>query len=92
MRVDIYSKPRCSLCEEALAVVEGVRARLPFDLFVSDILQSPELFEAWRYDIPVVLIEGVPVFKHRVDAGVLEKRLREVMTGTPIAETVGQDG
>ncbi|CAM3557737.1 glutaredoxin family protein [Corallococcus sp. ZKHCc1 1396] len=92
MRVDIYSKPRCSLCEKALAVVEEVRARLPFELYVTDILQSPELFETWRNDIPVVLIDGTPAFKHRVEAPVLEALLREVMNGTPIAKTVGQDG
>ncbi|RKH06308.1 glutaredoxin family protein [Corallococcus praedator] len=92
MRVDIYSKPRCSLCEKARAVVEEVRTRLPFELYVTDILQSPDLFETWRYDIPVVLIDGVPAFKHRVEPEVLEARLREVMNGTPIAKTVGQDG
>ncbi|NBD13515.1 MULTISPECIES: glutaredoxin family protein [Corallococcus] len=92
MRVDIYSKPRCSLCEKALIVVEQVQARLPFEIHVTDILQSPELFETWRYDIPVVLIDGVPAFKHRVDAEGLEARLREVMNGIPIAKTVGQDG
>lgn len=92
MRVDIYSKPRCSLCEKALAVVEAVQSRLPFELYVTDILQSPDLFEAWRYDIPVVLIEGVPVFKYRVDEETLEARIREVMNGIPIAKTVGQDG
>ncbi|XHF26822.1 glutaredoxin family protein [Corallococcus exercitus] len=92
MRVDIYSKPRCSLCVKALAVVEEVQGRLPFELYVTDILQSPDLFEAWRYDIPVVLIEGVPAFKHRVDAEALEARIREVMNGIPIAKTVGQDG
>lgn len=92
MRVDIYSKPSCSLCEKALAVVEQVRARVPFELYITDIRQSPELFETWRNDIPVVLIEGMPVFKHRVDAEVLEARLRGVMNGTPIAKTVGQDG
>ncbi|RYZ38596.1 MAG: glutaredoxin family protein [Myxococcaceae bacterium] len=92
MRVDIYSKPRCSLCEKALLVVEEVRTRLPFELYVTDILQSPELFETWRYDIPVVLIEGVPAFKYRVEPEVLEARLREVMNGTPIAKTVDQDG
>ncbi|MFP2896845.1 glutaredoxin family protein [Corallococcus sp. 4LFB] len=92
MRVDIYSKPGCSLCVKAVAVAEEVQARLPFELYVTDIRQSPDLFEAWRYDIPVVLIEGVPSFKHRVDGEALEARIREVMNGIPIAKTVGQDG
>ena len=85
MRVDIYSKPACSLCEEAIAVVERVRARIPFFLAVTDIRQSPELFDRWRYDIPVVLIDGAFAFKHRVSEAELEAKLREAQGGTPVA-------
>lgn len=85
MRVDIYSKPACPLCDKALAVVERVRARIPFFLAVTDIRQSPELFATWRYDIPVVLINGQFAFKHRVAEADLEARLREAMAGTPVA-------
>jgi glutaredoxin len=92
MRVDIYSKPACSLCEEAVAVVERVRARIPFFLAVVDIRQSPELFERWRYDIPVVLINGQFAFMHRVEEAALEARLREALRGTGVAKTPGQDG
>lgn len=90
MRVDIYSKPACSLCEEAIAAVERVQARIPFYLAVVDIRQSPELFDAWRYDIPVVLINGQPVFKHRVDEARLEALIQEAARGTPVADSGGQ--
>lgn len=92
MRVDIYSKPNCSLCDKAAIVVESVRARIPFELRIISILEDPAAFDAWRYDIPVVVIDGVPAFKHRVDPGELEARLREAQGGTPIAKTAAQDG
>ncbi|MFP2931986.1 glutaredoxin family protein [Pyxidicoccus sp. 3LG] len=92
MRVDIYSKPNCSLCDKAAAVVESVQARIPFELRIISILEDPAAFEAWRYDIPVVVIDGTPAFKHRVEASELEARLREVQGGTAIAKTAAQDG
>ncbi len=92
MRVDIYSKPNCSLCDKAIDVVEGVRARLPFELRIISILEDPALLTTWRYDIPVVVIEGVPAFKHRVDPEELEARLREVQGGTAVAKSAAQDG
>lgn len=91
MRVDIYSKPACSLCEEAIATVERVRARIPFFLAIVDIRQSPELFDTWRYEIPVVLINGHPAFKHRVDEAELEVRLRRAMAGTSVAVSGDRD-
>jgi glutaredoxin len=92
MRVDIYSKPNCSLCDKAAAVVESVRARIPFELRIISILEDAAAFEAWRYDIPVVVIDGVPVFKHRVEPAELEARLREAQSGTAIAKSAAQDG
>lgn len=92
MRIDIYSKPNCSLCDKAAAVVEEVRTRIPFELRIISILEDAAAFEAWRYDIPVVVINGIPTFKYRVDAGELEARLREAMDGTHVAKSVAQDG
>ncbi len=91
MRVDIYSKPACSLCDEALAVLERVQARIPFDLRVIDIRQSPTLFEAHRYDIPVVFIDGEFAFKHRLDEAELETRLRQAPRGTSVAHSGDQN-
>ncbi|WP_426751606.1 glutaredoxin family protein [Myxococcus sp. Y35] len=92
MRVDIYSKPNCSLCDKAAAVVASVQARIPFELRIISILEDPEAFARWRYDIPVVVIDGVPAFIHRVDPAELEARLHEVKGGTAIAKTAAQDG
>jgi predicted thioredoxin/glutaredoxin len=91
MKVDIYSKPNCSLCDEAIAVVERVRARTPFELRIISILEDPEAMMAWRYDIPVVLIDGELAFKHRVEEALFEARIRGGQGGTRVAQIPPQD-
>ncbi len=90
MRVDIYSKPACSLCDEAIAVLERVRARHPFELRIISILEDPEAMMAWRYDIPVVFINGELAFKHRVDEQTVEAWLLRGKDGTRVAPTRGE--
>ncbi|MFL5320450.1 MAG: glutaredoxin family protein [Myxococcaceae bacterium] len=83
-RVVIYSKQNCGLCEEARRVVENVRERVPFELSVVDITTlSHELLLRFRYDIPVISVDGVERFKHRVDEQAFEAFVR----GTSVAET-----
>jgi len=76
MTVEIYSKPGCHLCDEAKAVILAVRRRISFELVEIDIERDPALFERYRYDIPVVFVDGHKAFKHRLTAEALERRLR----------------
>lgn len=84
IHLTLYSKARCGLCEEAYEVVSEVRASLeaeqPTTLAVVDITTDPALMAAYKYDVPVLLVDGRPAFRHRVDAGRLRARLLE---GTP---------
>lgn len=91
MKVDIYSKPSCSLCDEAIDVVERVRARIPFELRIISILEDPAAMMAWRYDIPVVLIDGEEAFKHRVDEAAFEAWLLRKEGGTGVAPFRARD-
>ena len=75
--VEIYSKPDCSLCEVALATLEAVRRRVPFELLERDVRLDAVLAERWRYDIPVVCIDGEVAFRGRVPEDAFEARLRE---------------
>jgi len=76
MIIEIYSKSQCPLCDEAKEVLAQVRRRVPFELREVDITQDPALFEEYRYDIPVVFVNGRKAFKHRLDAKAVEARLR----------------
>ena len=76
MDVEIYSKPDCSLCEEAKEILREVATRVAFRLTEINIETDPALFERFRYDIPVVFIDGQKAFKHRLERRALEARLR----------------
>jgi glutaredoxin len=75
MKVEIYSKPDCPLCEDAKEIVRNVRQRIPFELTLVDITQDPALFARYRYDIPVVFVDGHKAFKHRLTEEELQRRL-----------------
>ena len=74
--VEVYSKPGCSLCRQTLAVVESVRERIPFELLERDVRLEAELAQRWRYDIPVVCIDGEVAFWGRLTPDAFEARLR----------------
>jgi glutaredoxin len=57
--VTFYGRPGCHLCEEALEVVQRVRARVPFELVEVDIESDDALFKAMLERIPVVAVDGI---------------------------------
>lgn len=57
-----------------------MREDLPFDLDVVDIDGDAGLVARYRTEIPVVLIDGAPAFRYRVDADELRARL---LAGAP---------
>lgn len=75
VRVDLYTKDECSLCDEVKAVLEAVRREVPFELHEHDITRDAELFERYRYEIPVVHVDGHKAFKYRLDPQALRARL-----------------
>jgi glutaredoxin len=55
VRLSLYSKPGCHLCEQAKTTIARLNAR-GYDLSIDerDITADPSLFERYRYAIPVV--------------------------------------
>lgn len=75
IRVEVYSKRDCCLCEEVKAVLLKVRRDIPFELREIDIESGPALYEAYKERIPLVVIDGRPAFKYCVDEEALRRRL-----------------
>jgi Glutaredoxin-like domain (DUF836) len=73
--VVLYSGAGCHLCEDVHDVLEEVRRDLPFELEVRDIASDPKWFASYRNDIPVVTIDGVVAFRHRLTAAELRAAL-----------------
>ncbi len=65
--VIIYSRPGCHLCDEAKAVITSAGCSDQFTLEEVNIESDEELLRKYKYDIPVIAIDGVERFIHRVN-------------------------
>jgi hypothetical protein len=75
-RVVLYSRVGCHLCDEARAVIEGVRAHHPFAFEEVDIDEDDSLVRDYGIRIPVVLVDADERFEVAVDAGELAELVR----------------
>ena len=66
MRVTLYSKPGCHLCEEVRSTLDELRPELAFVLEEVDITRDEALYARYRYEIPVVVKDGREIARGRV--------------------------
>jgi glutaredoxin-like protein DUF836 len=79
----LVGKPGCHLCEVMREVVSPVAAELGLALAERDVRSDPELDALYRNDIPVLLLGGREVARHRVTAADLRARLRQMRSPSP---------
>ena len=75
--VIVYSRPGCHLCDEAKAVMQNAGCSDNFILEEINIESDDELLRKYKYDIPVVTINGVEVFRHRVNLDQFKKSIEQ---------------
>jgi glutaredoxin len=68
IRIVLYTKLACSLCEEMKAEMKRAGCDELYTLEELDIEKDAELFAQYRYEIPVLCINGVEAFRHRLTA------------------------
>ena len=71
----VYSKPDCHLCEDAVAVLEGLRTELDFELVELDITRDEALHRAYFERIPVLSLDGEELCEYFVDEKLVRERL-----------------
>jgi glutaredoxin len=76
VRIVLYSRPGCGLCDEAREVLEAQRSRTPFDLDEFDISGDDAMELEYGSRIPVVEIDGEEVFEISVDPAELARLVR----------------
>ncbi len=76
IRVEIYSRPGCQLCNEMKAVVERVARMVPLTLEEIDVSADAELEKRYGLEVPVLMIEGRKAAKYRVTDTELMRMLR----------------
>jgi hypothetical protein len=74
--VVLYGRPGCHLCDDARAIVERVRARVPFTLHERNIETDEAWLKAYLERIPVVTIDGAESFELFVDELAFERAVR----------------
>ena len=76
IRVEIYSRPGCHLCDQAREVIEEFRGIYSMTFRSINVETDPDLEGRYGMDIPVVFINGEEAFRHRVDRSELERKLK----------------
>jgi glutaredoxin len=76
-RVVLYTRVGCHLCDEAKAVIRSVDCQSEFELEEVDIDHDAALKQRYTNDIPVIEIDGVEAFRHRVTAQAFKKKIKD---------------
>ena len=74
--VIIYSRPGCHLCDEAKTAIVNAGCGDQFVLEEINIESDDALLNKYKYDIPVITIDGVETFIHRVAADEFRSRIK----------------
>ena len=79
IRLTLYGRADCHLCHEMRGVVDEVLrdtgSAHEVEVVEVDVDGDPALVRAYGDDVPVLCVNGVRAFAHRVDAAALRARL-----------------
>jgi hypothetical protein len=73
--VRFYTKPGCHLCEQAEELLEALALECPLDLEKIDITTDVDIFDRYRYEIPVIAVEGGGTASGRITEADLRRAL-----------------
>ncbi|MCX9025488.1 MAG: glutaredoxin family protein [Candidatus Methanoperedens sp.] len=76
VNITIYSKKNCHLCDIAKEALINIRKEFPFSLIEVDIEKDREIFEKYKYLIPVIEIDGEKTFTYKVNEDELKTILK----------------
>ena len=79
-QIILYRRPGCHLCEEMKAEMARAGGADLYELNEIDIETDAALLARYRDDIPVLAINGVEAFKHRLAAADFLARLKGLST------------
>ncbi len=67
LQVTFYTKAGCHLCEEARDMLEDIATQTPYELTEIDIRSNTEIFEEYRYRIPVIIVNNDTLLEGRIE-------------------------
>lgn len=74
-QIILYTRPGCHLCEEAKGEILAANCSDEYVLEEVNIETDPALVKRYGWEIPVVVINGIKVFKYRLTAAEFKRKL-----------------
>ena len=74
--VKLYTKPGCHLCDEAKREMEAADLADEYTFEEVNIELDGEAYERYKFEIPVITINGIKAFKYRLTAREFKSRIR----------------
>jgi glutaredoxin len=83
-RVTLFTKEGCTLCDKVKDVLKDLREEIPHSLDQVDITDDDhkEWFDKYKYDIPILHVNGQYWLKHRTNIEEARAGLEEAQTGS----------
>ncbi|GCE12231.1 glutaredoxin family protein [Tengunoibacter tsumagoiensis] len=66
-QITFYTKAGCHLCDTARDLLDEIASQVDYDLTEIDIRNDLQLFEQYRYRIPVILLNETIVAEGRIE-------------------------
>ncbi len=76
LRLELYSRPGCHLCDEVKRLCERLAGEFPIQLAEVNIETDPELRARYDQAIPVLFIDGRKAVKYRTTEAALRRLFR----------------
>ena len=77
MRITLYSRPDCHLCEAMRDVAEPMAREMGATFEEVDVDADPAVAARWDLEVPVLCVNGEKAFSIRVTPRGLRRRLAE---------------
>jgi predicted thioredoxin/glutaredoxin len=76
-RLTVVHRQDCDLCDEMAAQLEALGRTIPLPpIDIVDVDADPELLRRYGLNVPVLLLDGSVVCRHRLDSDELQRLLR----------------
>ncbi|MGI9106217.1 MAG: glutaredoxin family protein [Pyrinomonadaceae bacterium] len=79
VQITLYTRPGCHLCDEAKQEMLAAKCQDQYFLQEIDIDTDPALARRYGWDIPVIAINGIDIFKHRLTAAEFEREVKSAL-------------
>jgi glutaredoxin len=79
LSLKLYTKPKCSLCDEVRILLNQLIKEDPLDIEEVNILDDPGLYERYKYEIPVLLFPDGSDLQGRIEGKELREKLNKFL-------------